>query len=76
MSSKTVLVVEDSNFIARAIALRIQRDLGHEVVIADSFAVTSELFQNPKFSPFAAIVDLVLPDAEEGQKYNDPFFET
>nr|QXF14440.1 sensor histidine kinase RcsC [uncultured bacterium] len=65
MSSKNLLIVEDSKPIAVVIE-RLAVSLGYKTTIASSFAVVKKLLsQQHKY--FAATVDYGLPDAPDGQ---------
>ena len=61
-----VLVVEDSRTFPSQLSRRITEELGHEVVLTDSKAKAEEILAaDTDF--FAALLDLNLPDAPQGQ---------
>mgnify|MGYP003631876868 CR=1 FL=1 len=63
---RTVLIVEDSTAFSSAIEAAFSVKHDYEILIANTYAQTVELYQKHKDSIFAAITDLVLPDAEDG----------
>jgi signal transduction histidine kinase len=60
-----VLIVEDSNLLAKVLGKKIKATLGQEVVIASTFAEARETAD--KFVFAAAVLDLQLPDAMSGE---------
>lgn len=62
-----VLIVEDSKTFAQVLQLQIETEHGFESIIAESLADTEEVLKNHPDEFFAAIVDLHLPDSEEGE---------
>ncbi len=62
-----VLVVEDSNMFARTITAKIEKDLGFNTRVAASFEETREVFRDDDSNFYAAVLDLVLPDAQYGE---------
>ena len=66
---KPVLLVEDSPAIARVVSQSIITRTGHPTRVVHSFAAARKLVSSPKskLNFLAAVVDLVLPDAPDGQ---------
>lgn len=62
----TVLIVEDSIAFSEALQEVFFSKYSYEVIIANDFAQTQQLFEEHKDSIFAAVTDLVLPDALNG----------
>lgn len=62
-----VLLVEDAAFFERVIRRQLTDQHGFNVVSATTCAEARELLQNPGFRPAAALVDLTLPDAPNGE---------
>ncbi|CAM2009534.1 GGDEF domain-containing response regulator [Acanthopleuribacter pedis] len=62
-----ILLVEDSRVIARMLAHRIVKKLGYEVEIAPSMAEAAKLLESQEGQYFAALLDLQLPDAPNGE---------
>ncbi|MFV1872255.1 MAG: response regulator [Oleiphilus sp.] len=74
----TVLIVEDSTAFSDALQEVFHSNYSYEVIVANDFAQTQLLYEQHKDSIFAAVTDLVLPDAESGaavqflRKYDIP----
>ncbi|NIB41840.1 response regulator [Pseudomaricurvus alkylphenolicus] len=64
---KKVLVVEDSHIVTKVLRHVIKTDPGIEAVYAASFAEARERYQQHGETLFAALVDLNLPDAPDGE---------
>lgn len=67
MSTKQILVVEDSDMVAKVLRHIVQQNLVHEAVFASSLAEAKALCEDPDSAFFAAVVDLNLPDAPNGE---------
>ena len=65
-AKRTVLVVEDSIAFSHAIQQAFCLKHDYEVIIANTYKQTVELYEKHKDSIFTAITDLILPDAEDG----------
>jgi diguanylate cyclase (GGDEF)-like protein len=67
MSIKKILVVEDSDMVSKVLRHILQHSLPHQIEFAASLAETKALCEaaNPPF--FAALADLNLPDAPNGE---------
>lgn len=61
-----VLVVEDSRTFAAMLSRRITEEMGHEVVLANSKAMATEILDRDT-DFFVALLDLNLPDAPSGE---------
>lgn len=66
-SVQTVLVVEDSKMFAHAISTKIKKELGFDTCFATSFREVRHILTTRDTEFFAAILDLVLPDAHHGE---------
>ena len=64
---KKILIVEDSDVVLRVLRHLIQSSLSYEAVYATSFAEAKAQFELPENNFFAALVDLNLPDAPDGE---------
>lgn len=62
-----ILVVEDSPIVTKIIRHVAQQSLDFEVFYADSFAAARQLVEQHRDGFFAALVDLNLPDAPDGE---------
>jgi diguanylate cyclase (GGDEF)-like protein len=62
-----ILLVEDSKFIARLVKQSLQAELGCPVHVAYSMAETAAFLDSCTTRPWAAVVDLELPDAVLGE---------
>lgn len=62
-----ILLVEDSRVIAKMLAHRIAKKLGYHVAVARSMAEAKTLLAQPDTEYFAALLDLQLPDAPNGE---------
>jgi len=66
-SSKNILVVEDSKMFGHAISAKIEADLGYKPHLVTSCAEACDFFEQRGDQLFAAVLDLVLPDAPQGE---------
>ena len=66
-SSKKILVVEDSKMFGYAISAKIEAELGCKPHLVTSFAEACNFFEQHGDGLFAAVLDLVLPDAPQGE---------
>src|SRR5690554_2209545 len=64
---KKILIVEDSDVVLRVLRHLIQSSLSYEAVYATSFAEAKAQLELPENNFFAALVDLNLPDAPDGE---------
>lgn len=64
---KKILVVEDSEMVMKVLRHLVQTELPHEAVYATSMAQTEALYTQHHGDFFAALVDLNLPDAPNGE---------
>lgn len=62
-----ILIVEDSHMVAQGLSRWIQRELGLFCDLAGSFAEAREQAERRGNEYLAVLIDLVLPDAPEGQ---------
>ncbi len=62
-----VLIVEDSITFAGILKRSVQASLDVEVVLCRDYASTEELLKNSSSEYFAALLDIVLPDAPNGE---------
>ena len=62
-----VLIVEDSKTFAIALQAQIEEQYGYQSVIAESLADTEKVLAERQDEFFVAIVDLHLPDSEQGE---------
>lgn len=62
-----ILLVEDSRVIAKMLAHRLVKKLGYQVAVAGSMADAKTLLAQPDTDYFAALLDLQLPDAPNGE---------
>ena len=65
--SQTVLLVEDSKVFVKIITPRIEEALGFEVVCAQSYGEAKTILESKQHTFFAALLDLGLPDAPNGE---------
>ncbi len=66
-----VLVVEDSKFFASVIRKAIEERLGYPIILAASRAEAKAALKEHEGKFFAALVDLHLPDSNEGEVIDD-----
>ena len=66
MKQKEILLVEDSKSVAKLIEKKIRRELGYNVIVADSMKRAKEII-NEKHNFFISLLDLNLPDAPDGE---------
>ena len=66
---KTVLIVEDSTTMARVLTYMVKQNLGIDTIVTTTLAKTTDYFEHCVDSDdhIAAIVDLDLPDAPNGE---------
>lgn len=64
---KKILVVEDSEMVTKVLRHLIQSSLPHEAVYATSMAQAEALYAQYEGDFFAALIDLNLPDAPNGE---------
>lgn len=64
---KTILIVEDSKMFTRILSMSIKADSDFDVVVAESYAELIELIESKKYTFFASLLDLNLPDAPDGE---------
>lgn len=62
-----ILLVEDSRFFGRLVRSEIKKKLKLDVDWADSFAGARALIDNNQGSYFMALLDIVLPDSQDGE---------
>lgn len=62
-----ILIVEDSKAVGQALSAYLKKELGHPVDIAQNLAQAKELVHKNRLSYFVALLDLVLPDAPNGE---------
>lgn len=62
-----VLIVEDSQIVAKILLHLARQELDHEILYATSFEHAKQLCDQHSGDIFAAIVDLNLPDAPDGE---------
>ncbi len=67
MNMKHVLIVEDSPLVMKVIRHVASAELRFQPLFATSFAEAKQAYQANKASIFAALVDLNLPDAPDGE---------
>lgn len=65
-AGKKILVIEDSKFYSSMVQKNIRSDLGFETVPAMTYKETEKILENDT-DFFAAVVDLKLPDAMDGE---------
>jgi signal transduction histidine kinase len=65
MQMSEVLIVEDSRLFANVLSRKVRSALGHEVIIASTFQQARDLAESRELA--AAVLDLQLPDAMEGE---------
>ncbi len=61
------MIVEDSAIVAKVLLHLAKQELEHEIVLATTFAEAQAKYQEYQGQFFAAIVDLNLPDAPDGE---------
>jgi len=66
-SSKNILVVEDSKMFGHAVSAKIEADLGYKPHLVTSFKEARAFFDRQEDGLFTAVLDLVLPDAPQGE---------
>jgi diguanylate cyclase (GGDEF)-like protein len=66
-SKKTILVVEDSKVFARILKTSVEANSEFRVVIAETYAELIALIESKKYTFFASLLDLNLPDAPDGE---------
>ncbi len=66
-SKKTILIVEDSKMFTHILSINIKEGTDFEVVIAESYAELVDLIESKKYTFFASLLDLNLPDAPDGE---------
>lgn len=66
-AAKTVLIVEDSPIVAKILLHIAKQELDFTIVLATTFAEARRLCEQHRDSVFAALVDLNLPDAPDGE---------
>lgn len=64
---KKILVVEDSDMVAKVLKHLVQSSLRYEAIYAGTLAQVTTLYEEHKNDFFAALVDLNLPDAPNGE---------
>lgn len=64
---KTILIVEDSKMFTRILSISIKSITDFDVVVAESYAELVELIESGKYTFFASLLDLNLPDAPDGE---------
>lgn len=64
---RTILLVEDSQFFTKIVKERIEQETGLQVLSALTFAEAQELLERHRDDIFLALLDIVLPDAPEGE---------
>lgn len=64
---KRILVVEDSGIVTKVIRHVVNQESGIEAIYAASFAQAKFAYEQMKDNLFAALVDLNLPDAPDGE---------
>jgi diguanylate cyclase (GGDEF)-like protein len=62
-----ILLLEDSEPFAKAISIKLKKELGWQVVIARSFAELKEVLQGPDHDFFVGVFDYYLPDSSNGE---------
>ncbi len=67
MSDNKILVVEDSDMVTKVLRHIVQQNLSHPVFFAASLAEARALCEQADEPFFAALVDLNLPDAPDGE---------
>ncbi|WP_208975018.1 diguanylate cyclase domain-containing protein [Pseudovibrio exalbescens] len=64
---RPILLVEDAHFFARIIQSELDKCGLFDVTTAGTLAEAQELLARSDFEPFLALVDLTLPDAQDGE---------
>ncbi|WP_068087874.1 diguanylate cyclase [Polycladidibacter stylochi] len=62
-----VLLVEDANFFAKIVANEVERSGPYSVRIARNYREAVEALNDTEYRPFLALVDVTLPDANDGE---------
>ena len=62
-----ILIVEDSQLVAKVLLHIARQELDFEIKLATSFAEAKKIYEEISEEIFAALVDLNLPDAKEGE---------
>jgi diguanylate cyclase (GGDEF)-like protein len=66
-TARKVLIVEDSPIVAKILLHIAKQELNFEVLLASTFAEARQLCEQQRENIFAALVDLNLPDAPDGE---------
>ncbi|MFT7389492.1 MAG: diguanylate cyclase (GGDEF)-like protein [Candidatus Endobugula sp.] len=66
-TANNILVVEDSLLVAKILLHLMQQELDFNILLATTFAQAKQLYEQHKGDIFAALVDLNLPDAPDGE---------
>ncbi len=66
-AAEKILLVEDSVVFSKVISEKLVKELGFECILAKSYKEAREILEGNSFTFFAAILDLVLPDAQDGE---------
>jgi diguanylate cyclase (GGDEF)-like protein len=64
---KNILVVEDSKAFARAVKIKIEKESGYRCIVTHTFAEAKAVLDEGCHDFFIAVLDLVLPDAQNGE---------
>ncbi|BBD09871.1 diguanylate cyclase [Desulfovibrio ferrophilus] len=67
VSEETILIVEDSRTMVSLLSRAIQKEFGLQAVICRTYAEAQDQLQNSDQVYFAALLDLNLPDAPNGE---------
>ncbi|MBX2809818.1 MAG: response regulator [Cellvibrionaceae bacterium] len=62
-----ILIVEDSTLVAKVLVHIARQELDYDILLATTFAEAQKLYDQHSSTLFAALVDLNLPDAAEGE---------
>lgn len=62
-----ILLLEDSEPFAKAISIKLQKELGWQVVVAKSFAELKTILPDSKHDFFVGVFDYYLPDSSGGE---------
>jgi len=65
-----ILLVEDSRSLARAESQRLKEQLNMPIIVTGSFSETRKVLESGTYPFLAAVVDLNLPDAPDGEAVN------
>lgn len=66
-SADKILIVEDSPIVAKVLLHIAKQELEFELLLAQTFAEAKRLYEQHQQTIFAALVDLNLPDAPDGE---------